>query len=202
MSFAASGNCTVAGATVHLTSAGSCTITAAQGGNANYNAAASVPRTFVINPGDDFAIVPTLPSVTVTAGQSVTDHITITPNPLTLTALTFSCTGLPAKSSCTFAPNPVPPSSAPTDVVMTITTTASTTSALERPRTFYAGWLGFTSLGLIGMVLIGARKKSRKAVGVLGAVSLMVVLLAVGCGGGSMRTPVTVPVAPLRVRLR
>ena len=43
------------------------------------------------------------------------------------------------------------------------------------------------------MVLIGARKKSRKAVVVLGAVSLMVVLLAVGCGGGSMRTPVTVP---------
>jgi hypothetical protein len=36
---------------VHLISAGSCTITASQAGNANYNAAASVPRTFTINPG-------------------------------------------------------------------------------------------------------------------------------------------------------
>jgi hypothetical protein len=48
-SFAAAGNCAVAGSTVHLTSAGSCTITASQGGNANYNAAADVPRSFTIN---------------------------------------------------------------------------------------------------------------------------------------------------------
>jgi hypothetical protein len=48
VSFAASGRCTVSGATVHLTGTGSCTITAAQAGNANYNAAASVSRTFSI----------------------------------------------------------------------------------------------------------------------------------------------------------
>ena len=51
MSFAASGNCTVSGSTVHLTSAGSCTITASQAGNANYNAAADVPQSFTINQG-------------------------------------------------------------------------------------------------------------------------------------------------------
>jgi len=192
--FAAGGNCTVSGSTVHLTGAGSCTITASQSGNGNYNPAASVPRSFTINPGDDFTIVPTLPSVTVAAGQSVTDHITITPNPATLTALTFTCSGLPAKTICTFAPNPVPPSLVPTDVVMTITTTASTTSALERPRTLYAVWLGFASLGLIGTVFIGAHKKSRKVAGILGALSVMVVLLVVGCGG--QRTPVTVPGTP------
>jgi hypothetical protein len=48
VSFAASGNCSVAGATVHLTGAGSCTITASQAGDSNYNAAANVPRTFAI----------------------------------------------------------------------------------------------------------------------------------------------------------
>ena len=47
--FAASGNCTVTGATVHLTGPGSCTITASQAGNGNYSAAADVPRTFTIN---------------------------------------------------------------------------------------------------------------------------------------------------------
>jgi hypothetical protein len=48
VSFAASGNCTIAGNLVHITDAGSCTITASQAGNANFTAAADVPRTFAI----------------------------------------------------------------------------------------------------------------------------------------------------------
>src|SRR5207244_4385317 len=48
VSFNATGNCTIAGNTVHITGAGSCTITASQGGNANYNAATNVPQTFTI----------------------------------------------------------------------------------------------------------------------------------------------------------
>jgi len=48
VSFAASGTCTVAGSTVHLTGVGSCTITAAQAGNANFNAATPVAQTFSI----------------------------------------------------------------------------------------------------------------------------------------------------------
>src|SRR5262249_47547818 len=48
VTFAASGNCTVAGTTVHLGVVGNCTITASQAGNANYNAAPDVPRTFAI----------------------------------------------------------------------------------------------------------------------------------------------------------
>ena len=48
VSFAASGNCTIAGNLVHLTDAGSCTITASQAGDTNFNPAANVPRTFAI----------------------------------------------------------------------------------------------------------------------------------------------------------
>ena len=49
VSFAASGKCSVSGATVHLTGAGSCTVTASQGGDAtNYNAAPDVQRSFQI----------------------------------------------------------------------------------------------------------------------------------------------------------
>ena len=50
VSFAASGKCTVRGARVHLTGAGSCTITASQSGNANYVAAPDVSRKFSIAP--------------------------------------------------------------------------------------------------------------------------------------------------------
>jgi hypothetical protein len=50
ISFAAKGACTVSGATVHLKATGSCTITASQGGDANYNAAESVSRSFAVAP--------------------------------------------------------------------------------------------------------------------------------------------------------
>jgi hypothetical protein len=48
VSFAAGGQCTVSGNTVHITGAGSCTITASQGGDSNYNPAPSVPQGFNI----------------------------------------------------------------------------------------------------------------------------------------------------------
>ena len=48
VSFAASGNCTVSGNTITITGAGSCTITATQGGNDSYNAAAPMTRSFTI----------------------------------------------------------------------------------------------------------------------------------------------------------
>ena len=51
VSFAASGgHCTISGNKVHLVSTGSCTITASQGGNAAYNAATPVARSFTITP--------------------------------------------------------------------------------------------------------------------------------------------------------
>src|SRR4030095_4753368 len=48
VSFAATGNCSVAGSTVHLTGAGSCTVAASQAGNDNFNAAPVIQRTFQI----------------------------------------------------------------------------------------------------------------------------------------------------------
>ena len=50
VSFSATGDCTVvAGPKAHITGAGSCTITASQAGNANYNAAPGVDRIVTIN---------------------------------------------------------------------------------------------------------------------------------------------------------
>ena len=46
--FSASGDCTVSGSTVHITGAGSCSVTASQAGNENYNAAPDMERSFSI----------------------------------------------------------------------------------------------------------------------------------------------------------
>jgi subtilisin family serine protease len=48
ISFTASGNCTAIRATVHITTVGSCTITATQPGDANYNLASAVSQSFSI----------------------------------------------------------------------------------------------------------------------------------------------------------
>ena len=48
VTFAPSGDCTMSGAVVHLTGTGTCTITASQAGDAYYNPAPSVPRSFTI----------------------------------------------------------------------------------------------------------------------------------------------------------
>jgi len=48
LSFSAGGNCTVTGITVHLTGAGSCSITASADGDASYNPAINVSRSFEI----------------------------------------------------------------------------------------------------------------------------------------------------------
>jgi hypothetical protein len=49
VSFSASGNCTVSGATMHLTGAGSCTVNASQPGDVAYNAAPDVSQSFSIS---------------------------------------------------------------------------------------------------------------------------------------------------------
>jgi subtilisin family serine protease len=52
VSFSTTGTCTVSGATAHITSAGSCAITASQAGDDNRNAAADVTRTVLIAKAD------------------------------------------------------------------------------------------------------------------------------------------------------
>ena len=78
VSFGATGQCTASGNTVHVTGAGSCTITASQTGDSNYDAAAVVPRTFSI----DKAVLMVDPSPSTSTRQysdpnpSFSPHIT------------------------------------------------------------------------------------------------------------------------------
>jgi len=98
--FLAGGNCTVTGAQVHLTGAGTCTITASQDGDANTNAAAPVARTFSIGKADqqisfdvlanrtvgdaDFAVVATASS-NLTVSFSAIGNCTLNGNQIHLT---------------------------------------------------------------------------------------------------------------------
>ena len=133
---------------------------------------------------EDFSMSATLTDVTVTAGQSQTQHFTITPVPAFDAAITFACSGMPSKSSCTFTPSSVTPGGGTADVAMMVSTTAATTSAAG--PALLGTWLPFGGLGLVLAMGVGTRKRSRKALAALGLFMLVPLLLAIAsCGGGS-----------------
>jgi hypothetical protein len=60
VSYSASGNCSILSSKVHLTGTGSCTVTASQAGNDNYNAALDVSHSFSIAKADQTITFPTI----------------------------------------------------------------------------------------------------------------------------------------------
>ena len=151
-----------------------------KGGTAQANATVTVYQ--------DFTVPATLPDATVTAGQSTPQTIHVTPVSSVDTAITFTCSGLPAHSSCD---NPtVTPGASAVDVVVTISTTAPGTASLRRQQTtpIYALWLPFGGLGLITMAGVGTRKRSRKALIAIALLLLVMgVMLIASCGSSSPR---------------
>jgi hypothetical protein len=74
VSFAASGSCTISGTSVTVTTPGTCTITASQAGNSNYNAATNVAQSFTVNKANTTT---TVPSTTAAVGDA---SVTLTAN--------------------------------------------------------------------------------------------------------------------------
>jgi uncharacterized protein YjiK/phosphodiesterase/alkaline phosphatase D-like protein len=91
VSFAASGNCTVAGNLVTLTAAGSCTITASQAGNADFSPAQDVSQTF--------SIARAQVTATAGSGSAIYDGLPKSPAPCAVTGPyvgSLSCANSPA----------------------------------------------------------------------------------------------------------
>jgi uncharacterized delta-60 repeat protein len=89
VTYGASGACTIAGTTVHLTGTGSCTITADQAGDANTNAAAQVARTFsIVSTATVTSLVRSVPSPTM--ADSVTYTLTFSEAVTGVTAGNFA----------------------------------------------------------------------------------------------------------------
>jgi hypothetical protein len=147
--------------------------------------AQAVANVTVVNPG--FTLAPTHATVSTAAGGSATEHITYTPKPGISGAVTLACSNLPSKSACSFTPVTVASGAGQTDVALTITTTASTAAATAHSGIFFAAWLPFTGLGLVGMAFMIPGKR-RKASTILTLLVLGGLMLIAGCGGSSHTT--------------
>lgn len=136
-------------------------------------------------------------STTVTAGGSTKYDVSVTPINGANGPVTFSCSGLPARSTCSFNPTSIQlPGTVAT--VLTIQTTASTTAAAWYPSGTPSGpgprWVALLALALLLTGHILRRRLSWRIVG-FSALVLIFMLPFSACGGSSS-TPQTIPGTP------
>jgi hypothetical protein len=165
---------------------GSYSVVASYPGDAGFLASTSAPPQ-PLNV-QDFKLSASPATVTVSApGQSGSTTITITTygNFSALSLTNWSCSGLPAESTCAFGTI-----GANSQIRLSITTTAA--SDLRRPRLRHSQRLFYAFLlpGFMGVVSMAGRRRRLRG---LRRLALIVVLgllfLWLACGGGGSKTP-------------
>jgi cytochrome c peroxidase len=142
-----------------------------------------------------FALGATPSSQTVSAGGSTTYTVAISRAAGFNDNLTFTVTGLPGATTATFSPNPTTGNSS----TMTVTTTAraqvvSWPTLRFPPANFIVSVWPLWALCLLVMVLFAYMDRSKKHIPRwVFAAGMFVVLLCIGCGGGSASPPPTPP---------
>lgn len=129
----------------------------------------------------------------VNAGQNVPITFTLTPRNFYNGTVTFACSGLPSLAQCTFSnPSLTPNGNAAMTTMLTITTTAPSTSMVTpmtgNPWTMTGNTnllASFGMLGMFGLMLAAGSKKNRRLATVVGALVLGAMIVTVGCGGNS-----------------
>ena len=152
----------------------------------------------------NYTVTPNANAASVNPGQTATIMLTLTPRNFYNGTVTFACSGLPSESQCNFnASSLTPAGNAQMSSTLTITTTAPSTSMLV--PTQGNPWSGNTSsgnisllasfsmVGMFGLMLAANSKKNRRLAVVLGTLALGVMIVTVGCGGGSSNTIITPP---------
>jgi hypothetical protein len=148
----------------------------------------------------DFGLSATNPAVTLSAGQTATFQLVLTPINGFNQTITMACNGAPPRSTCVVSPaRLVPSSSGSSNVAVTVTTTARGLAAPRvgsPPESPLGGWRFL--IVLAACLLWAARKRSGRPapVRVATASLLAIMLFSAGCGGGGAGPIETNPGTP------
>jgi hypothetical protein len=140
----------------------------------------------------NFSVTVSPSSLTISAGQSGTATISITPQNGFNSTTTFSCSGLPSGASCNFSPASVTPSgAAAVTTSLTINAPASASILNQNSRPGFPGKFPSTTLAAV-LCFIGFkwRRNRRFLLGVIVAAFLGATLLS-GCGGSANQNKTT-----------
>jgi hypothetical protein len=180
----ASGQATYATSNIGI---GQHSITAVYAGDGNNAGSISAVLMENINAAD-FTFSSSPASATVTAGQSGTFTLTVTPQGSFSSPISFSCTGLPTLAACQFSPGAVTPNSCTVTTALTITTMPRSAalalpSSGQRSSPLFAIWLALPSM--VGIVLLPAPKRRKLASALFVCLVAGSCLFQVACGGTS-----------------
>ncbi|MGA2754556.1 MAG: kelch repeat-containing protein [Terracidiphilus sp.] len=163
-------------------------------GNGYVGSSESAPLSQVVTgtaAAPDFSVAATPASLTLTAGQSGTTGVSVTPLNGFNSAVSFSCSGLPSGASCAFSPATVTPSGGAASTTLKVTTSATTTAALHRnSRPLFPA----ATLALV-LCCVGWKKRRRVQMILLLAVSVFGLSLLASCSA----VPAGPPIIPAPV---
>jgi hypothetical protein len=176
---------------------GSQSITASYAGDLYNGASVSTAVVVVVAaPVPGFAISLSSSSASIASGGSTTSTLTVTPDNGFSAATTFACSGLPANSTCTFAPASVTPNGKAITTTLTIATgVASTSASLDLKRGGSLSLLAGSGalLALLFWPGFMNRKQRTAWLRTLGMLLFAIVSMhsISGCGGGSSKSTPT-----------
>jgi hypothetical protein len=176
--------------------AGDHSLTATYTGDASHTAStsqASGVHAAAASPTPDFGVSVAPASLTLTAGQSGSATVSITPiNAGVLTApmfVTLSCSGFPDQSTCTFTPENVeilPNATAPITSSMAISTQAYSLAGVRPPATSNRNSVAWAVLlpgtfGLAAMAFATRRRRWLSRMSLIALIGLVTMLGATAC---------------------
>ena len=179
--------------------AGSHSITVRYLGDTNFVGSVSPAVVQQISSQLGISIAASPSSATIKAGSSAMFTFTITPDAGFNQTVTFSCSGLPALSNCSFVPAAITPNGSPATSILTITTTAPSSSSAapvqtpSGPGTSLPVLASLLATSLLAGLALGLRRRSSaspKPVEMwLGIAVLCVIATLTSCGGGGGTPP-------------
>jgi hypothetical protein len=160
------------------------------------SSAAVSPQTVGLSgSGTDFRISSSDNSATVKAGTTASYSVTVASVAGTFSnVVKLSCSGAPAKTTCSLSTTSVTPGSNSAVVTVTVNTTANSAELVMyrsgQSHPIYALWMQLPGFGLVGLTVIGTNRRAKKFA-LLIALSLLVgaLLLMSACAGGTGIAP-------------
>jgi acid phosphatase len=139
-----------------------------------------------VNGSPDFTLTAPAQNVTLSSSGTGSSQIAITPENGFNSAVSLSCSGLPAGATCSFSPQTVTPSSGMASVTLTINmpTSAASSTPARQTKPLFAFTLPFFALAA-GSLAVGGKAKKKTAFWVVLLLVLALGAVSIGCGGGS-----------------
>ena len=146
----------------------------------------------------DFTIAASPNTLTVPRGSTGTSTITVASIGAFNSAVTLSCSGAPAKSTCSVSPASVTPAAGGTTTATLsfVTTSSGLVPPADSPRfpPFAVGLIASIALALLAMLMFVTDPRTRTRLAMASAVLLFVALAGCGSSGGTKKGTYTLTV--------